>query len=77
MMAIPITVFFVRMRPVHELALLFLAGIPIYIWGCIELARAKGQSTAIVLTVFLGILFPLVVLLALPDKNKYHRHHSR
>jgi len=51
-----------------------LVGLPIYVWGCICLARAKGYSTAIVLTVVLGGLFPLVLLAVLPDKNKhYHR----
>lgn len=50
---------------------LFAAGIVIYIWGCLALARAKGYSTALVLTVVFGVLFPIVVLLALPDKNKH------
>jgi len=56
------------------LGILFLLGL--YIWGCACLAKAKGQSTAIVLSVVLGVLFPLVVLLVLPDKQKHrHRHH--
>ena len=52
---------------------MMLVALPPYLWGCAELARAKGYSTAIVLTFILGGLFPLVVLLALPDKNR-HRH---
>ena len=50
-----------------------LVGIPFYIWGCLALANAKGYTTAIVLTAVFGLLFPLVVLLALPDKNKHFR----
>jgi len=52
---------------------MMLISIPLYLWGCAALARAKGYSTAILLTCILGGLFPLVVLLALPDKNKRHR----
>jgi hypothetical protein len=52
---------------------MILISVPIYLWGCAALAKAKGYSTAIVLTCVLGGLFPLVVLLALPDKNKRHR----
>ena len=52
----------------------WVVGLVLYIWGCLSLAKAKGYSTALILTVVLGILFPVVVLLALPDKNK---HHSR
>jgi hypothetical protein len=47
--------------------------IPFYLWGCAALAKAKGYSGAIVLTCLLGWLFPVVVLLALPDKNKHYR----
>ena len=53
---------------------MIIVSIPLYLWGCAALANAKGYSTAIVLTCILGWLFPLVVLLALPDKC---RHHSR
>ena len=49
---------------------LFIVGVGIYIWGCLALAKAKGYSSAIVLTVVLGVLFPAIVLLALDDKNK-------
>jgi hypothetical protein len=52
---------------------MMLTSIPFYLWGCAALAKAKGYSTAILLTCILGGLFPLVVLLALPDKNKHHR----
>lgn len=52
-----------------------LSGFVIYLWGCLALAKAKGYSTAIVFTVILGVLFPVVVLLALPDKNKHHRRY--
>jgi hypothetical protein len=55
-------------------AVLLFSGIVIYVWGCLALAKAKGYSTAIVLTVILGILFPAVVLLALPDKNSHYRN---
>ncbi len=65
--------------PVHDLfpdwARVFVgfAGVGLYCWGCAALAEAKGYSTAIVLTVVLGVLFPVVVLLALKDKHKYRR----
>ena len=52
---------------------MILISVPLYLWGCAALAKAKGYSTAILLTCILGGLFPLVVLLALPDKNKRHR----
>ena len=52
--------------------ILSLLGVGVYTWGCLALAKAKGYSTAIVLTVVLGVLFPVVVLLALPDKNKHY-----
>src|SRR6478736_1177887 len=53
--------------------LMIAISIPFYLWGCAALAKAKGYSTAIVLSCLLGWLFPVVVLLALPDKNKYQR----
>jgi hypothetical protein len=59
--------------PVWLRVVMLLGGIGIYIWGCLALAEAKGYSTAIVLTVILGVLFPVVVLLALPDKHKHYR----
>ena len=49
---------------------MMLVALPPYLWGCGELANAKGYSTAVVLTFVLGGLFPLVVLLALPDKRR-------
>jgi len=52
---------------------MIIVSIPFYLWGCAELARAKGYSTAILLTCVLGWLFPVVVLLALPDKNRHQR----
>ena len=52
---------------------MILISVPLYLWGCAALAKAKGYSTAILLTCILGGLFPLVVLLALPDKNKHRR----
>jgi len=52
---------------------MMLVALPLYLWGCAELAHAKGYSTAIVLTFILGGLFPLVVLLALPDKNRHRQ----
>jgi hypothetical protein len=52
---------------------MLLISIPFYLWGCAALAKAKGYSTAILLTCILGWLFPVVVLLALPDKNRHHR----
>jgi hypothetical protein len=64
---------FAEIGPRGLLVPFLLVGIPFYIWGCLALARAKGYSTAIVLTAVLGLLFPLVVLLALPDKNKHYR----
>jgi hypothetical protein len=50
-----------------------LPGLVIYTWGCLALAKARGYSTALVITVVLGIIFPVVVLLALPDKEKHTR----
>jgi len=50
---------------------------PFTLWGCVALAKAKGYSTAILLTLILGWLFPVVVLLALPDKNKHRRRWRR
>jgi hypothetical protein len=52
---------------------IMLVALALYLWGCAELAKAKGYSTAIVLTFILGGLFPLVVLLALPDKNRHRQ----
>jgi hypothetical protein len=52
---------------------MMLAALLLYLWGCAALAKAKGQSTAIVLTFVLGGLFPLVLLLVLPDKNQRRR----
>ena len=78
-------------------AVLYVVGVGLYIWGCVALAKARGYSTAIVLTAFLGpvlrsllpvqgnyiaalvlgdvlgLLFPVVVLLALPDKNGHRK----
>ena len=58
-------------------AIMFFGGGGAYIWGCVALAKAKGYSTAIVLTIVLGVLFPAVVLLALPDKNRHYRRIMR
>src|SRR5262245_28032582 len=44
---------------------------PFYLWGCAALARAKGYSTAILITCLLGWLSLFVVLLVLPDKNRH------
>jgi len=52
---------------------MILVSVPFYLWGCAALAKAKGYSSAILLTCFCGWLFPAVVLLVLPDKNKQHR----
>jgi len=54
-----------------------LTSVPFYVVGCVALAKAKGYSTAILLTLILGWLFPVVVLLALPDKNKHRRRWRR
>jgi hypothetical protein len=56
---------------------MLLISVPFYLWGCACLAKAKGYSTAILLTLILGWLFPVVVLLALPDKNKHRRRWRR
>jgi hypothetical protein len=66
---------FQEMLPVPLRILMAVGGIGIYVWGCLALAKAKGYSSAIVLTVVLGVLFPAVVLLALPDKNRRHKRH--
>lgn len=58
----------------------FFLGIPVYLWGCAALAHARGYSSAIVLAAILvlwlplvGLVIPLVALLALPDKNSHYR----
>jgi len=57
-----------------RLALVVIAlSVPFYLWGCAQLAEAKGYSSAILVTCLLGWLFSLIVLLVLPDKNKYQR----
>jgi hypothetical protein len=59
------------------LLLAYLTGAALYLWGCACLAEAKGHSTAIILTAFLGTLVPgsffrpLLLLLVLPDKNAH------
>jgi len=58
--------------PVPLRFLIVMSGLASYIWGCLALAKAKGYSSAIVVTVVLGVLFPAVILLALDDKNKNH-----
>jgi hypothetical protein len=55
---------------------MFLAGLPFYLWRCCALAQAKGYSRGIVLTAVFGVLFPVVVLLALPDKHNHYRGRS-
>jgi hypothetical protein len=55
----------------------FVGGLGLYCWGCSCLAIAKGYSSALVLTVVLGVLLPLVVLLALPDKHSHRDRHHR
>ncbi len=64
---------FAEFGPRGLAAVVILAGLPFYLWGCCALAQAKGYSTAIVLTAVLGLIFPMVVLLALPDKQKHYR----
>ena len=64
---------FIHRWLIPPMLVLSLFGIITYLWGCLALAKAKGYSTAIVLTVILGVLFPAVVLLALPDKNRRHK----
>src|SRR5437016_4620506 len=59
--------------PMALAIVMLIVSAPFYLWGCAALARAKGYSTAILLTCFLGWLFPVVVLLALPDKRKHQR----
>ena len=72
-LALGFILMFAGIGPRGLILLFLLVGIPFYIWGCLALANAKGYSTAIVLTAVLGLLFPLVVLLAVPDKNKHYR----
>jgi hypothetical protein len=75
-LAVGFVLLFTRVNSRGSLALaglVVLVGLPFYLWGCCALARAKGYSTAIVLSAFFGLLFPMVVLLALPDKHKHYR----
>ncbi len=64
---------YLNLLPPWLTIIMSLCGFLAYVWGCLALAKGKGYSTAIVLTVILGFLFPAVVLLALPDKNRRHR----
>jgi hypothetical protein len=77
LVALGVTLFAVGGARNHALSgvgiVLVLVGLPFYLWGCTALAKAKGHSTAIVLTFVLGGLFPLVLLLVLPDKNQRRR----
>ena len=57
--------------------ILLLVGIPLYLWGCCILADGKGYTTAIVVTAPLGLLLPLIILLALPDKLNQHQRQRR
>src|SRR6266404_4359998 len=59
--------------PMALALVMMIVSAPFYLWGCAALARGKGYSSAILLTCILGWLFPVVVLLALPDKRKHHR----
>ena len=65
----------VRASPANLILLplvLFVGGFCLYVWGCLALARAKGYSTAIVLTVMLGQFVSRGGLARAsgPDKNK-------
>jgi hypothetical protein len=60
-------------EPKWLIILFFLAGIPFYLWGCVQLADARGYPRAIVFTAVFGLLFTLVLLLALPDKRRQFR----
>jgi hypothetical protein len=59
--------------PLAIALVMLVVSVPFYLSGCAALARAKGYSSAILLTCVLGWLFPVVVLLALPDKKKRRR----
>jgi hypothetical protein len=45
-------------------------GFLIYVWGCAELAKAKGYESAIVLTAIFLVIPAVILILILPDKNK-------
>lgn len=49
----------------------------VYAYGCSCLAKAKGQTSALVLTAVFGILPPLIILLLLPDVNRHPSHAKR
>ena len=51
---------------------MMVVSLPFYLWGCAELAQAKGYSTAILLTFPLGWVCPLLLLLLLRDKNRHN-----
>jgi len=63
--------------PVWLRVILALSGLGVYLWGCRSLAKAKGYSSAILLTVVFGVLLPAILLLALPDKNKWYQKPQR
>jgi hypothetical protein len=50
-----------------------LVGFGFYLQGCLALAKARGYSRVLVLTFVLGGFFPLLLLLALPDRNRHRR----
>ena len=68
--AIAATLMVTEVGPRPLAGILFLVAIPIYVWGCLELAHAKGRSPAVVLTVMFGLLPPLILLLILSDKRR-------
>jgi hypothetical protein len=60
-----------RMIPIGGSALLFSIGYAIYLWGCAELAKAKGYTAA--QGVVIGIVLTALALLILPDRSKMSR----
>ena len=68
--AIAVTLMVTEVGPRPLAGILFLVAIPIYGWGCLELAHAKGRSTAVMFTLVFGLLPPLILLLILSDKRR-------
>jgi hypothetical protein len=72
---------------------LLVSGLPVYLWGCAALAAARGHATALALTplmalpltsltgplvaMLLGLSFPIIILLNLPDRSAHYRERRR
>ena len=56
-----------HLRPGTEILFYFLGGYFIYLWGCGAMAKSKGYTGA--QGVLAGIIFPVILVLLMPDRN--------